>query len=177
MISGFPGSSAGKESACNAGDSVSILVRKIPWRRDSPPTPVFLGFPGGSDSKESACNVGDLVLIPGLGGSLGGGHGNPLQYSYLENLHGQRSLAGYSPWGHKESDTTERLSTSFQTEEAVPVFIFSNGHGNNSRTTCASRVRSLPHPTKSQDKESTVPPPRPRCPALRAVRPLTDRQW
>ena len=51
-----------------------------------------MGFSGGSDSKESACNVGDLVLIPGLGGSLGGGHGNPLQYSYLENLHGQRSL-------------------------------------------------------------------------------------
>ena len=34
-------------------------------------------------------------------------HGNPLQYSCLENLHGQRSLVGYSPWGHKESDMTE----------------------------------------------------------------------
>ena len=43
--------------------------------------------------------------------SPGGGHGKPLQYSCLENPHGQRSLAGYSPWGHKESDTTERLST------------------------------------------------------------------
>ena len=39
------------------------------------------GFPGGSDSKEFACNVGDLGLIPGLGRSPGGGHGNPLQYS------------------------------------------------------------------------------------------------
>ena len=38
------------------------------------------------------------------------GHGSPLQSSCLENLHGQRSLAGYSPWGHKESDTTESLS-------------------------------------------------------------------
>ena len=38
--------------------------------------------------------------------------GNPLQYSCLENPHGQRSLAGYSPWGHKESDTTERLTFS-----------------------------------------------------------------
>ena len=37
----------------------------------------------------------------------GVGHGNPLQYSCLENPHGQRSLASYSPWGHKESDTTE----------------------------------------------------------------------
>ena len=42
---------------------------------------------------------------------LGRRHGNPLWYSCLENPHGQRSLAGYSPRGHKESDTTERLST------------------------------------------------------------------
>ena len=42
--------------------------------------------------------------------SLGGGHGNPLQYSCLENPHGQRSLVGYSPQGHKESDTTEATS-------------------------------------------------------------------
>ena len=43
------------------------------------------GFPDGSDSKESACNVGDLRSVPGLGRSPGGGHGNPLQYSCLEN--------------------------------------------------------------------------------------------
>ena len=43
------------------------------------------GFPGGSDGNESACNVGDLVSIPGLGRSPGGGYGNPLQYSCLEN--------------------------------------------------------------------------------------------
>ena len=70
-----------------------------------------MGFPDGSVSKESACNVGDLGLIPGLGRSLGEGHGNPLQYSFLENPHGQRRLVGYCPWGHKESDVTERLST------------------------------------------------------------------
>ena len=62
--------------------------------------------PGGSDGKESACNAEDLGLILGLGRSPGGGHGNPLQYSYLDNLQGQRSLAGYSPWGCKESDMT-----------------------------------------------------------------------
>ena len=45
----------------------------------------LLGFPGGSDAKESASNAGDLGLIHGLGGSSGGGHGNPLQYSYLGN--------------------------------------------------------------------------------------------
>ena len=64
--------------------------------------PVFLGFPGGSDGKESSCNTGVLGWIPELGE-----HGNPRQYSCLENLHGQRSLAGYSPRGQKELDTTE----------------------------------------------------------------------
>ena len=43
------------------------------------------GFPGSSAGKEFACNAGDLGSIPGLGRSLGGGHGNPLQYSCLEN--------------------------------------------------------------------------------------------
>ena len=46
---------------------------------------IFLGFSGGSAGKESACNVGDLGLIPGLGRSPGGGYGNSLQYSCLEN--------------------------------------------------------------------------------------------
>ena len=64
------------------------------------------GFPGGSDGKESTYNLGDLGSIPGLGRFPGGGHGNPFQYSCLENPHGQ-SLAGYSPWGHKELDTTK----------------------------------------------------------------------
>ena len=78
-----------------------------------------MGFPGGSDGKESACNVGDLGSIPGLGKSPGGGYGNPLQYSCLENPHGQRSLVGYSPCGHKESDTTERLSTYYLYKKAL----------------------------------------------------------
>ena len=66
-----------------------------------------VGFSGGSDGKESTCNSGDLGSIPGLGRSPGGGHDNPPQYSCLENPHGQRSLVGYSPWRHKESDMTE----------------------------------------------------------------------
>ena len=68
---------------------------------------IKLGLPGGSDCKESTCNVGDLGLIPGLGRSPGGGHGDLFQYYCLENPHGQRSLAGYSPWGHKELNMTE----------------------------------------------------------------------
>ena len=66
-----------------------------------------MGSTGGSDSKDPTCNAGDLGLIPGLGRSPGGGHGNPLQYSCLENPHGQRSLVDYSPWGRRESDMTE----------------------------------------------------------------------
>ena len=66
-----------------------------------------MGFPGDSAGKESTCNMGDLGSVPGLGRSPGEGNGNPLQYPCLENPHGQRSLVGYSPWGHKESDTTE----------------------------------------------------------------------
>ena len=69
------------------------------------------GFPGGSDHKECACDAGDLCLIPELGQSPGEGHGNPLHHACLENPYGQRSLAGYCPWGFKESDVTERLST------------------------------------------------------------------
>ena len=68
-------------------------------------------LPGGSDGKESSCKAGDPSSIPRLGRSPGGVHGNPLQYSCLEDPHGQRSLVGYSPWGCKESDVTEWLST------------------------------------------------------------------
>ena len=63
-------------------------------------------FPGGSDGKASAYNVGDLGLIPGWGRSSGEGNGNPLQPG---KSHGRRSLVGYSAWGCKKSDMTERL--------------------------------------------------------------------
>ena len=55
------------------------------------------------------------VSFPESGRSPGGGHGNPLQYSCLENPHGQRSLAGHNPWGHKESDKTKQLRTATKT--------------------------------------------------------------
>ena len=61
-------------------------VRKICWRRDRLPTPVFLGLHCGSAGKESTCNVGDLGLIPGLGRTPGEGKGYPIQYSGLENF-------------------------------------------------------------------------------------------
>ena len=59
-------------------------------------------FPGGSDGNKSACHEGHLGSVPGWGGSSGERKGNPFQYSRPENPHGQRSLAGYSPWGHKD---------------------------------------------------------------------------
>ena len=70
-----------------------------------------------------ACNAGDLGLIPGVGRPPGGGHGNPLQCSRLENPHGLRNLAGYSPWGCKESDTSERLSTVYLLGDSVAAAI------------------------------------------------------
>ena len=79
-----------------------------------------MGFPGGSHSKESAYNAGDLGLIPGLGRAAGGGHGNPLQYSCLEN-----SMDRGAWWdivhGIEESDTIEplRLSLSFHVYEVM----------------------------------------------------------
>ena len=66
-------------------------------------------FPSGSDGKASAYNAGDLGSIPGSGRSPGEGNGNQLQYSYLENPMDGGTWLGYSPWGRKESDTTERL--------------------------------------------------------------------
>ena len=62
---GFPGSSAGKESTCKAGDPGLIPgLGRFSWRRDRLPTPVFLGFCDGSAGKEFACKVGDLGSIP-----------------------------------------------------------------------------------------------------------------
>ena len=108
---------------------------------------VILGFPGG---KESTCNAGDVSSIPGLGRSPGGGHGNSLRCSCLENPHGQRSLVGYSPWGHKESDTTERLSTQLS-------FCTSLGRGGSkNRPACAAQHTESGQGNSSQKQESNA---------------------
>ena len=83
-------------------------IKKIWWRRDRLPIPVFLGFPCSTTGKESACNLGNLGSIPGLGRSPREGKGYPLQYSGLENF-----MNSTSSWGCRESDTTERLSLHF----------------------------------------------------------------
>ena len=92
-------------------------------------TPIFLGSPGDSDGEESSCNAVDVGSIPELGRSPGEGNSNPLQYSCLETPDGQRSLADYSPWPHKESDTTEQLTTeqhTFFTGSNYPPFCIVN---------------------------------------------------
>ena len=101
-----------------------FLGQKNPLEKGRLPTPVFLSFPGVSDGKESTCNVGDLGLVPRLGRSLKGGHGNPFQYSWLENPHGQRSLASYNSWDHSRiglSDQAQHSTVFWQRGRCVKL--------------------------------------------------------
>ena len=77
-----------------------------------------MGFSDSSAGKESVCNAGDPGSIPGSGGSAGEGIGYPFQYSGLENSmdciwflsnHSGLKRGLSSPWGCKESDSTEQL--------------------------------------------------------------------
>ena len=97
-------------------------MRKIHWRRDRLPTPVFLGFPGGSAGKDPPYNAGDLSLIPGLGRSPWRRERLPTPVLLLGEFHG---WTGYSPWGCRESDVTEKLSLCPQQGAAVMRYISS----------------------------------------------------
>ena len=133
VVLGLPGGSAGEESACSVGDlgwipgltrspaegkgyplqysslgnSMGCIVRGAPKSQTQPSDFHFTQMvlvvknPPGN-----AGDTRDAGSIPGLGGSPGERNGNPLQYAGLES-HGQKSLVGYSPWGHKESDMVE----------------------------------------------------------------------
>ena len=105
------GSSVGKESTCNEGDPSSI-----PGLGSSPGEGISYPLQYSQASLvaqmvKNACNDGDPSSIPRSGSSPGEKNAKPLQYSCLENPHGERSLAGYSPRGHKQLDMTEWLST------------------------------------------------------------------
>ena len=78
------------------------------------PYSTYRGFAGGSDSKESACNAGNLGLIPGSGTFPEALHSNMLAWRipWTEE-------PGKAPWGHKELDTTERLTLLFSTCEVI----------------------------------------------------------
>ena len=86
--------------------------------------PRSIGFPG-SNGKESACSVGDPGSILGLGSSPGGRNWQPTPVFFSREFHGQRSLAGYSPWGHKESNTTEQLTHTHIKKYQINVMYFS----------------------------------------------------
>ena len=94
----FPDSSAGKEFACNAGDPSLIPgLGRSPGEGIGYPLQYSWAFLVAQDGKESSCNGGDLSSIPRVERSPEGGNSNSLQYSCLENSHGKRGLAGYSP--------------------------------------------------------------------------------
>ena len=85
-----------------------------------------MGFPGGSDGKESACNAGDLGLITGLGRSPGGGHGNQLQCSCLENL---MDRGDWWATVHRVTKNRTQLSNQVQLELVKLVSLLKNEEG------------------------------------------------
>ena len=64
-------------------------------------------------AKNPPANAGDTGVTHSLGRSPGEGNGNPLHYFSPGKYYGRRNLTGYSPWGCKESDTTQRLNNCF----------------------------------------------------------------
>ena len=89
-------------------EQINVYIPSLSSSSEYLPFVLFLGFPGGSDHKESPSNEGDLSSIPRVGRSSGGRHGNPHQYSYLENPHEQKGWqAAVCPWSRKDLDTTE----------------------------------------------------------------------
>ena len=105
------GAQTGKDLSAMWEMWVPSLSREDPLEKRQATHSSIRGLVRGSGGKELACSAGDVGLIPGWGRSPGEGNGNPLQYSGLENPHGQRSLVGYSPWGRRESDPAVRMST------------------------------------------------------------------
>ena len=90
-----------------------LFFFRLMWKKKKKKTlTAILGFPGGSDSKESTCDVGHPGSIPGSGRFPWRRAWLPTPVFLPGESHGQRSLAGYSPWGHKELDMTERLTLS-----------------------------------------------------------------
>ena len=95
----------------SSGPTYTEGQKTLPCTRDTAVILLRFGFPGGSAAKNLPANardIGDPGSIPGLGGSPGGGPGFPPQCSCLENPMDR----DYSPWGHKTTDMTDRLTLS-----------------------------------------------------------------
>ena len=113
------------QTTLSLNENVPLISSVIPVKKNSLQKLHFRGFPGGSYGKKSAYNAGDPDLIPGSWRSPGEGNGNPLRIPAWGS-HVQRRLAGYSPWGHKESDTTEHAHVSivsFNNKGNMPLWV------------------------------------------------------
>ena len=100
---------------------VACIKISFLWLHDIP-SYIHCGFPAGSDGKASACNVGDLGFHPWVRKIPWRRAWQPTPVFLLGESHGRRSLEGYSPGGHKESDTTERLR--FHVHRIYSLYIF-----------------------------------------------------
>ena len=101
-----------------------------------------MGFPGGTSGKKSTCQCRSYKrwrFHPWVGKIPRTGNVHPLQYSYLENPHGQRSLADYSPWGRKELDTTEATEHACSSVQSLSCVRLLPPHGpQHARPPCPS---------------------------------------
>ena len=125
------------QEACNKypGRKENRYIHFLLAHNKLPQTRWLKGLPGDSDGKESACNAGDPGSIPGSGTSLWRKEWQPSLIFLSEEFHGQRSLVCYSPWGHKESDTTEQLTLSLYFQWLRSIHSLSHGvHGSGVRT-------------------------------------------
>ena len=101
-----------------------------------------MSFPGSSAGKESTCIAGDLGLIPALGRSPGGGHGYPLQYSYLEDLMNQGACQATVHGVTKSRTRLSNFTFTFHFHalekemEATPVFLPGESQGQGSLVGC-----------------------------------------
>ena len=117
-----------------------------------------VGFPAGSDCKESACQSRRPRFHPWVGMISWRRKWQPTPVFLPEEFHGQRSLAGYSPWGHKESDTTEWLTIDYKSTDVRNKCLFSfstrGGRSREGRNQVGLQevtltVRLSPHSTRS----------------------------
>ena len=123
-----------------------IKIVKSQWlskadRKNALTYKCILGFPSGSEVKATACNAGDLGSIPGLGRFPWRRKWQPTPVFLPGESHGQRSLVGYSPRGHKESDTTEWLHslTHSLTQENKPRKLLSKNYSKTHRILSLSK--------------------------------------
>ena len=114
-----PGLLYSRQIICVAGQTPKRFFVQAPKKSCN----IQSGLPGGSVVNNPPAMQETWVLSLGPGDPLEEGMAIPLQYSCLQNPHGQRNLVGCSPWGHKESDTTERLST-YAWLSNIPLYIW-----------------------------------------------------